>query len=54
MKKLLVVLLIAVFASTTMAAKPVAKKPVAKKHHRFDGTKVADDKPTKPVTKKKK
>ena len=54
MKKLLAVLLVTVFASTAMAAKPVPKKPVVKKHQRFDGTKVADDKGTKPVAPKKK
>ena len=52
MKKLLAVLLISVFASSAIAAKPVPKKPVVKKHQRFDGTKVADDKPTKPAKKK--
>ena len=57
MKKLLTILIVAIFATSAMAAtKPVATKKVVKKHQRFDGTKVADDKPTKPVapTKKKK
>ena len=54
MKKILAVLLVVVFASSAIAAKPVPKKPVIKKHQRFDGTKVADDKPTKPLAKKKK
>ena len=54
MKKLLAVLLVTAFASSAIAATPVPKKPVIKKHQRFDGTKVADDKPTKPVAKKKK
>jgi len=52
MKKLLAVLLIALFASTAMAAKPVPKKPAVKKHQRFDGSKISDDKPTKPAKRK--
>lgn len=52
MKKLLAVLLISVFASSAMAAKPAPKKPEVKKHQKFDGSKIADDKPTKPAKKK--
>jgi len=55
MKKLLTVLILAAFAgsvSTPVYANSAPKK-VVKKHKKFDGTKVADDKPTKPVAKKK-
>lgn len=51
MKKLLVILIALAFVSPAYAA----KKPV-KKHQKFEGTKIADDKPTKPkapVKKKK-
>jgi hypothetical protein len=55
MKKLLSVLLVALFVTSTLAtATPVAIKKVVKKHQRFDGTKVADDKGTKPVAPAKK
>ena len=51
MKKLLAVLVALSLVSPVYA---VTKKPV-KKHQKFDGTKIADDKPTKPKapTKKK-
>ena len=57
MKKLLTVLIALAVVSTTLTAvaadkKPVATKKIAKKHHRVDGTKVADDKGTKPAKKK--
>jgi hypothetical protein len=52
MKKLLAVLLIAVFASSAFAAKPAPKKPSIKKHQKFTGSKIADNKPTKPVKRK--
>jgi Ni/Co efflux regulator RcnB len=59
MKKLLTVLIALAVVGTTLTAvaadkKPVATKKIAKKHQKFDGSKVADDKPTKPVAKKKK
>lgn len=56
MKKLLTVLLVALFAvsTTSVMAKTPAPKKVVKKHAKVDGTKIADDKPTKPVAKKKK
>ena len=55
MKKLLSVLLVALFVTSTLAtATPVAIKKVVKKHQRFDGTKVADDKPKKVAPAKKK
>ena len=57
MKKLLAVLIVTAFTMPSFAAdkKPVLVKTakVQKKHQRFDGTKVADDKPSKSVAKKK-
>jgi len=57
MKKLLIVLISTMLATTSVYAtqknKPAAQKKVVKKHQRVDGTKVADDKPTAPVKKKK-
>jgi len=53
MKKLLAVLIALTVAGSVLAAdKPVPQKKIVKKHQKFDGTKVADDKPTKPVKKK--
>jgi len=56
MKKLVTLLIMAALATTTYAStiKPVPTKKVAKKHQKFDGTKIADDKPTKPVAPVKK
>ena len=57
MKKLVALLIMATLATTTYAGvKPVPTKKIAKKHQKFDGTKIADDKPTKPTApiKKKK
>jgi len=56
MKKILAVLIALTLASPTFAVekKPVPTKKVIKKHQRFNGTKIADDKPTKPTLKKKK
>jgi Ni/Co efflux regulator RcnB len=56
MKKLLAVLIATTFAMSSFAAdkKSAPVKKVAKKHQRFDGTKVADDKGTKPAAPKKK
>ena len=50
MKKLLVVLIALAVASPAFA---VVKKEI-KKHKKFDGSKVADDKGTKPVAPAKK
>jgi len=57
MKKLLALLIVAAFAVPAMAVEkakaPTAKKEI-KKHKKAEATgKVADDKPTKPVAKKK-
>jgi len=55
MKKLLSILLVAGLSSTAFAVeKKPATKPEVKKHQRFDGTKVADDKGTKPAAPAKK
>ena len=59
MKKLLTVLIALAVVGTSLTAvaadkKPVATKKVAKKHQRFDGSKVADDKGTKPAAPAKK
>ena len=60
MKKLLALLIVAVFASSAMATekakaptKPAVKKEV-KHHKKADGTKIADTKPDTVVPKKKK
>jgi hypothetical protein len=56
MKKIIAVLIALAFVTPAFAAdkKPAPKKveKIVKKHQRFDGSKVADDKPTKPVKKK--
>lgn len=57
MKKLLSVLLAISVLGTTVAyaeTKPIPTKKVVKKHKKFNGTKVADDKGTKPKTPVKK
>ena len=56
MKKLLAVLIALTLTSPAFAVekKTAPAKKVVKKHQKFDGTKIADDKPTKPVAKKKK
>ena len=56
MKNILTVLVALAFVLPAYAAKKPLPAKSVKKHQRFDGTKVADDKPTKPVapTKKKK
>ena len=55
MKKLLAVLIALAVASSAFAVnkKPAPAKNEVKKHKKFEGTKVADDKPTKPVKKNK-
>lgn len=54
MKKLLAILIALTVAGSVFAeTKPAPKKTVIKKHQKFEGTKIADDKPTKPVAKKK-
>jgi hypothetical protein len=55
MKQLLAVLIALAVAGSAFAAdtKPAPAKKEVKKHKKFEGTKVADDKPTKPVAKKK-
>jgi hypothetical protein len=59
MKKILALLIVAVFASTAIAAdkkepakKPVAAKKEVKKHKKFDGEKVEGTKPDTPAKKK--
>jgi hypothetical protein len=56
MKKIIAVLIALAFVTPAFAAdkKPVPKKAekIVKKHQKFDGSKVADDKPTKPAKKK--
>jgi len=56
MKKIIAVLIALAFVTPAFAAdkKSAPKKieKVQKKHQRFDGSKVADDKPTKPAKKK--
>ena len=56
MKKLLAILIASAFTMSAFAAdkRPALKKveKVVKKHQKFDGSKVADDKPTKPAKKK--
>jgi len=54
MKKLLAVLIALSVAGPVFAVdkKPTPTKKIVKKHQRFDGSKVADDKPT--TIKKKK
>jgi hypothetical protein len=54
MKKLLAVLIALAVASPAFAAdkKSAPAKKEVKKHKKFEGTKVADDKPTAPVKKK--
>lgn len=57
MKKLIALLIAAAFVMPAFAAaekKPGAVKKVAKKHQKFEGSKVADDKPTKPAAPAKK
>ena len=55
MKNILTVLVALAFVLPAYAAKKPAQAKPVNKHQRFDGTKIADDKPTKPVapTKKK-
>ena len=56
MKKLLAILISLTVAMPVLAAdkKPAAKKVIVKKHKKFDSTgRVVDDKPTKPIAKKK-
>ena len=57
MKKLLALLIVAVFASTAIAAEPAKKAPAKKevKHHKkAEGTQVAGTKPDTVAPKKKK
>jgi hypothetical protein len=56
MKKIIVALIALIFVTPAFAAdkKPASKKveKIVKKHQKFNGSKVADDKPIKPVKKK--
>ena len=57
MKKLLALLIVAIFASTSFAAEPAKKAPAKKevKHHKkAEGTQVAGTKPDTVAPKKKK
>ena len=61
MKKLVAILIATVLATSAYANtksnvtnKPVPTKKIAKKHQKFDGSKIADDKPTKPKAPAKK
>jgi heat shock protein HslJ len=56
MKKLLALLIVAVFASSAIAAEPTKKAPAKKevKHHKkFEGEKVPEKAPAKAPAKKK-